>query len=101
VFVRLLVLLPVSFFIIKDIPVFNFKIVLFLTLITFEYITERTLLTKAYQLATITSIQPLRYFNIVFSVVLSYLILGEKLSLWQGLGVAMIVGSGVLLKARK
>jgi len=101
VFVRLLILLPISFFIMKDIPIFNLKVLLFVALITFGYITERTLLTKAYQLTTITSIQPLRYFNIVFSAGLSYLILGEKLSLWQVLGVVVIIGSGVLLRVRR
>ena len=101
VFARLLVLLPISFFIMKSFPIFNFKILLFLALITFGYIIERTLLTKAYQLSTITSIQPLRYFNIVFSAGLSYLILGEKLSLWQIVGVLVIIGSGFLLRVRK
>lgn len=101
VFIRLLILLPVSFFIMKDVPVFNFKILLFIILITFGYIVERTLLTKAYQITTITSIQPLRYFNIVFSAGLSYLILGEQLNVWQVVGVLVIVGSGYLLRAKK
>ncbi|MBL0725666.1 MAG: DMT family transporter [Alphaproteobacteria bacterium] len=99
--VRMIVLLPISFFTMKKLPMINKEIIWYTVIMSVGYITERTLLTKAYQIAKVTSIQPLRYFNVVFSSVLSYLILGEKLNVWQIIGISTIVISGIIIAKNK
>lgn len=97
VFIRLLVILPISWIIIHKIPVFNIKVAMFVSIIVVGYILERTMITYALQKVPIVQIQPLRYMNVVFSAILSYLILGEKLTFWQGIGISIILFSGLLI----
>lgn len=97
VFIRLLVILPISWIVIHKIPVFNIKVAMFVCIIVFGYILERTMITYALQKVPIVQIQPLRYMNVVFSAILSYLILGEKLTFWQGIGISIILFSGLLI----
>ena len=87
---RLIVLLPISILFIGSFPALTLSDIMFILFITAGYIIERTLITYAYQIASVTSIQPIRYLNIVFSAILSYLILGEKLTLGQVIGLSLI-----------
>jgi len=97
VFIRFVILLPISYFALKTIPVINIKIVIFISLIVFGYIIERTLITMAFANIPIVEIQPLRYFNVVFSSLLSYLILGENLTLYQIICVLIIIFGGMFI----
>ncbi|MBR1428810.1 MAG: DMT family transporter [Rickettsiales bacterium] len=91
VFIRLLTILPISAAVVRHIPILNTKVMIFIALVVFGYIIERTLVTYAFKIVPVIEIQPLRYFNIVFSSFLSYLILGEKLTKWQIIGSCIII----------
>jgi len=91
VFIRLLTILPISAAVVHHIPILNTKVMIFIALVVFGYIIERTLVTYAFKTVPVVEIQPLRYFNIVFSSFLSYLILGEKLTKWQIIGSCIII----------
>ena len=97
VFIRLIILLPISFIIMHKVPLFNFKVVIFILIITFGYIIERTFITLAFKMTSVVEIQPLRYFNIVFSSFLSYLILGERLTNMQIIGSIIIIFGGIIV----
>lgn len=97
VFIRLIILLPISFIIMHKVPLFNFKVVIFISIITFGYIIERTFITLAFKMTSVIEIQPLRYFNIVFSSFLSYLILGERLTNMQIIGSIIIIFGGIIV----
>ena len=91
VFIRLLIILPISAAVVRHIPILNTKVMIFIALVVLGYIIERTLVTYAFKTVPVVEIQPLRYFNIVFSSFLSYLILGEKLTKWQIIGSCIII----------
>ena len=95
VFIRLLTILPISAAVVHHIPILNTKVMIFIALVVFGYIIERTLVTYAFKTVPVVEIQPLRYFNIVFSSFLSYLILGEKLTKWQIIGSCIIIFGSV------
>lgn len=95
VFIRLLTILPISAAVVHHIPILNTKVMIFVALVVFGYIIERTLVTYAFKTVPVVEIQPLRYFNIVFSSFLSYLILGEKLTKWQIIGSCIIIFGSV------
>ena len=95
VFIRLLTILPISAAVVHNIPILNTKVMVFIALVVFGYIIERTLVTYAFKTVPVVEIQPLRYFNIVFSSFLSYLILGEKLTKWQVIGSCIIIFGSV------
>lgn len=95
VFIRLLTILPISAAVVHHIPILNTKVMVFITLVVFGYIIEMTLVTYAFKTVPVVEIQPLRYFNIVFSSFLSYLILGEKLTKWQVIGSCIIIFGSV------
>lgn len=95
VFIRLLTILPISAAVVHHIPILNTKVMIFIALVVFGYIIERTLVTYAFKTVPVVEIQPLRYFNIVFSSFLSYLILGEKLTKWQIICSCIIIFGSV------
>lgn len=97
VFIRFLFLLPISALLLKHIPIINAQVVVFILFIVFGYITQRTLITLAFKNIPIVEIQPLRYVNIVFSSLFSYMILGEKLTIYQIVCSIMIVFGGILV----
>ena len=101
VFIRLLILLPFSWIIIHKIPTINTKITLFIIMITFGYIIERTCITIAFKKIPIAEVQPLRYFNLVFSAGLSFLILGEPLTVYQLVGMSIIVVGALIVRRIK
>lgn len=91
VFIRLVVILPISGIIMQKMPIINTQVLIFLAIVVFGYIFERTCITYAFKITPVVQIQPLRYFNIVFSSILSYLILDEKTTKWQLIGVCIII----------
>ena len=94
-FIRILTIIPISIAVVRHIPILNAKVIIFIALVVFGYIIEMTLVTYAFKTVPVVEIQPLRYFNIVFSSFLSYLILGEKLTKWQVIGSCIIIFGSV------
>ena len=70
-------------------------------MITFGYIIERTCITIAFKKIPIAEVQPLRYFNLVFSAGLSFLILGEPLTVYQLVGMSIIVVGTLIVRRIK
>jgi len=101
VFIRLLILAPISWIIIHKIPEINIKIITLITLTTLGYLIERILITFAFKTLPVVEVQPLRYFNIVFSIIFSFLILNEHLEIYQIIGVSIIIISSMVLKKLK
>ena len=101
VFIRLLILLPISWLVIHKVPTINTSVILFTLMVTFGYIIERTLITLTFKLIPISEVQPLRYFNLVFSAGLSFLILGEPLTIHQAIGMSIIVIGAIILRKMK
>lgn len=98
VFIRMAALLPVSFLLIKDLPKITTSVAILVIIVTIGYTTQRLLITKAYQMAKIVSLQPLKYFNIVFSSILGYFILKEPLSLQQIMSFIFIISTTFLIR---
>ena len=101
VFIRLLILLPISWIVISHIPVITTQVIIFITAITFGYIIERTCITMAFKKIPVAEVQPLRYFNLVFSAGLSFLILGEPLTNYQIAGMSIIVLGALMVRRIK
>jgi len=97
VFIRLLIILPVSIIIVHKIPVINLKVVIFILIVVFGYIIERWCIVYAFKTAPVVEIQPLRYFNIVYSFILSYIILSEKATKWQFIGSGIIIFGTIIV----
>ena len=101
VFIRLVIILPISAIIAHKLPTINIKVVIFIAIVVFGYIIERSFITYAFKTAKVVEIQPLRYFNIVFSSILSYLILDERTTVWQFIGVSIIIFGTIIIDSLK
>ncbi len=102
VFIRFLVLLPISWLVIDKIPEMNLKVIILISLITFGHICERTLVTLTFKSIPVSEVQPLRYSYLVFSPIISFLILNEPLTLYQIAAIAIIViGAFVVNKIKE
>lgn len=55
---------------------------------------------RAYQLDEPTNVAVFEYTAMLFAPLFAWFLLGQTLSLWQGLGIAMIAGSGVIIAVR-
>jgi drug/metabolite transporter (DMT)-like permease len=73
------------------IPVITMPIIILITSISALYIAERYLLTAAYSLYDIIPLQPLRFFNIIFTMIVSYLILNESIHYSQIIAAIMVL----------
>ena len=101
VFIRLAILLPISWLVIHKIPEINIKVAVFSVVVSFAYIIERTCITITAKRIPIAEIQPLRYFNLVFSAGLSFLILGEPLTSYQIIGMSIIIIGAIFVRKIK
>jgi drug/metabolite transporter (DMT)-like permease len=72
-------------------PVITMPIIILITSISALYIAERYLLTAAYSLYDIIPLQPLRFFNIIFTMIVSYLILNESIHYSQIIAAIMVL----------
>lgn len=101
VFIRLLILLPFSWIVMHKVPDITGTVTIFISMITVGYIIERTCITLAFKKIPIAEVQPLRYFNLVFSAILSFLILSEPLTKWQVIGISIIVFGAFIIRKVK
>ncbi|WP_194767467.1 DMT family transporter [Tamlana sp. I1] len=53
-------------------------------------------MTKAFQIAATNQVAPLKYLEVIFTVLFGVFIFGEIYSLWSLLGIAMIIGALIL-----
>ena len=58
-------------------------------------------MTIAFKKIPIAEVQPLRYFNLVFSASLSFIILGEPLTIYQMTGMLIIVLGALVIRKIK
>ncbi len=94
VFIRFVVVLPFSIIAIKHIPSFTYISLLLVLLISLFSVFGRIFTTKTYKYLKVSIVQPLRYFDIVFSIIISFFILFEKPTLYQIVGSVIIIMSG-------
>lgn len=81
VYLRILCIIPFSLIFLDKIPDLSLDNSKFLLCITLGYIAERYLVAKAYSMTDVSRLQPLKFVNIIYSSILSYLILGETLTI--------------------
>ena len=96
VYLKIFVMLPIAFALIGSIPVFTVYSFIFVFICSIMYILERYLFTLAYKLHDMGPLQPLRFFNILFSFILSYLILKEMINVWQIIVAFMIIFANLI-----
>lgn len=96
VYLKIFVMLPIAFTLIGSIPVFTVYSFIFVFICSIMYILERYLFTLAYKLHDMGPLQPLRFFNILFSFILSYLILKEMINVWQIIVAFMIIFANLI-----
>jgi drug/metabolite transporter (DMT)-like permease len=96
VYLKICVVLPIAFILIGSIPVFTVYSFIFVFICSIIYILERYLFTLAYKLHDMGPLQPLRFFNILFSFILSYLILKETINVWQIIVAFMIIFANLI-----
>ena len=101
VFVRFLVVLPISFIATRHIPQFTFQVAFLSIMIAVLCVMGRILQTKTYKYIQVSIVQPLRYFDVVFSIIVSFAILGEKPTMYQVCGGVIIVVSGCFISLNK
>ena len=89
-------MLPIAFALIGSMPVFTVYSFIFVFICSIIYILERYLFTLAYKLHDMGPLQPLRFFNILFSFILSYLILKEMINVWQIIVAFMIIFANLI-----
>ncbi len=53
-------------------------------------------MTKAYQIAAVSRVAPIKYIESVFALSLGYFWLGETYSFWSFVGIVLVVG-GMLM----
>ena len=96
VYLKICVVLPIACALIGSMPVFTIYSFIFIFICSIIYIFERYLLTLAYKLHDMGPLQPLRFFNILFSFILSYLILKEMINVWQIIVAFMIIFANLI-----
>ena len=96
VYLKIFVMLPIAFALIGSIPVFTVYSFIFVFICSIIYVLERYLFTLAYKLHDMGPLQPLRFFNILFSFILSYLILKEMINVWQIIVAFMIIFANLI-----
>lgn len=101
VFVRFLVVLPLSIIAVRHIPECTLEIVLFTGMIALFCTIGRFLQTRTYKYLEVSVVQPLRYFDVVFGIFVSFIVLGEKPTLYQILGTIIIIASGFLVASNR
>ena len=101
VFVRFLVVLPLSIIAVRHFPVLTFAVAFFTLIVAVSCTLGRFFQTKSYKYLEVSIVQPLRYFDIVFTMFISFLILGEKPTLYQILGSIIIIASGFIVVSEK
>lgn len=101
VFVRFLVVLPLSIIAVRHFPTLTFAVVFFALIVAVASTMGRFFQTKSYKYLEVSIVQPLRYFDIVFTMFISFLILGEKPALYQILGAIIIIASGFIVASEK
>ena len=61
-------------------------------------------MTKAFQMASTNQVAPLKYMEVIFSLLLGVFLFGEIYTFWSLLGIALIIGaliSNILINSRK
>ena len=101
VFVRFLVVLPFSIITVRHFPTLTFAVVFLTLIVAMSCTLGRFFQTKSYKYLEVSIMQPLRYFDIVFTMFISFLILGEKPTLYQILGSIIIIASGFIVVSEK
>ena len=96
VYLKICVVLPIACALIGSMPIFTVYSFIFIFICSIIYILERYLLTLAYKLHDMGPLQPLRFFNILFSFILSYLILKEMINVWQIIVAFMIIFANLI-----
>lgn len=89
VYIRMLFMLIFSSLNVKSNIEINSNIFIFISFICFISIMsliEKICFTTSYRLVDVSKIQPFRFANIVFSCILSFIILDEMITIWQLLG---------------
>jgi drug/metabolite transporter (DMT)-like permease len=99
VYINLIILLPISFILSGFDYKFLFdmnilKIGLFISLI---YITEFCMTHLAYKMSDASTLQPVRFFKIIYAVIISYLLLNERPTIEQVIGSCLIICANILL----
>ena len=97
VFIRFLVVLPISLIAIRHFPHLTIQIVFLTFAISILCVIGRICKTKAYRYLEVPIVQPLRFFDIVFGIIVSFIVLGEKPTLYQIVGGSIIIISGVIV----
>ena len=97
VFIRFLVVLPISLVAIRHFPHLTIQIVVLTFAISALCVVGRICTTKGYKYLEVPLVQPLRYFNIVFAMIISFFVLGEKPTLYQIAGGIVIIISGIIV----
>jgi len=53
-------------------------------------------MTKAFQMASTSHVAPLKYIEVVFTVLFGLVLFGEVYTFWSLLGIALIIGGLIL-----
>ena len=101
VFVRFLVVSPLAIITVRHFPTLTFAVIFFTLIVAVSCTLGRFFQTKSYKYLEVSVLQPLRYFDIVFTIFISFLILGEKPTLYQILGTIIIIASGFIVASEK
>ena len=101
VFVRFLVVLPFSIITVRHFPTLTFAVAFLTLIVAMSCTLGRFLQTKSYKYLEVSIVQPLRYFDIVFTIFISFIILEEKPTLYQILGTIIIIASGFIVASGK
>lgn len=101
VFIRFVVVLPFSIIVIKHTQQFTYIAIFLVLFISFFNVVGRIATTKTYKYLEVSAVQPLRYFDIVFSIIISFFILCEKPALYQIVGAIIIIISGFFVNFSK
>lgn len=101
VFVRFLVVLPLSIIAVSHFPTLTFAVIFLTLIVAMSCTLGRFFQTKSYKYLEVSIVQPLRYFDIVFTIFISFIILGEKPTLYQVFGSIIIIASGFIVASEK
>ena len=91
------IILLISLIAIRHFPHLTIQIVFLTFAISILCVIGRICKTKAYRYLEVPIVQPLRFFDIVFGIIVSFIVLGEKPTLYQIVGGSIIIISGVIV----
>lgn len=96
-YIRILAISITSFFMIDSLPNMNYTNMTLIIIMSCGYIYERITFAKAYSMTDVSKLQPLKFTNIIFSSILGYIILGEKITKHQSISICIVATAMGLL----